>query len=154
MFWSGVNGAFAKCNIHVWKAEMNVIPTWEALKRRNLRVLDNVCVMCELRKESTDHITTGCLMAMVVWDHINRWCKIPLIYGFSVRDLLELHKNIRLGKIEKEVLHWIIIIGCWRICICEKWYGVRRQGCQSRRDYRRYLSLVFLWLKNDRNIEP
>ncbi|XP_076917527.1 uncharacterized protein LOC143577631 [Bidens hawaiensis] len=34
---------------------------------------------------------------------------------FTVRDHLELHKSIKLGDIENEVFHGVIIIACWRI---------------------------------------
>ncbi|XP_076900492.1 uncharacterized protein LOC143554672 [Bidens hawaiensis] len=105
----------AKCNIHVWRVEMNRIPTRGALERRNLSIPSIECALCEVGRESADHITTGCFVSTIVWDHISRWCKIAPIYGFSVRDMLEFHKIIKLGEIEKEVFHRIIIIGCWRI---------------------------------------
>ncbi|XP_076940478.1 uncharacterized protein LOC143609668 [Bidens hawaiensis] len=69
----------------------------------------------EVEGESVDHITTGCGVAAVVWEHISRWCKVPPIYGFSVRDFLELHKSIKLGDLEKDAFHGIIVIAYWSI---------------------------------------
>ncbi|XP_076890001.1 uncharacterized protein LOC143540934 [Bidens hawaiensis] len=59
----------AKCNIHVWRVEMNRIPTRMALVRRNVPVTNDLCVFCELGNESADHIITGCMVAAIVWDH-------------------------------------------------------------------------------------
>ncbi|XP_076910753.1 uncharacterized protein LOC143568484 [Bidens hawaiensis] len=96
-----------KCNIHDLLRER-----WnEAI----LKVSDNICALCEVEGESADHITTGCGDAALVWEHISRWWKVPPIYGFSVRDLLELHKSIKFGDVEKHVLHGIIVIACWSI---------------------------------------
>ncbi|XP_076936225.1 uncharacterized protein LOC143603273 [Bidens hawaiensis] len=105
----------AKCNIHVWRAEMNIIPTRMALVRRNVPITNDLCVFCELGNESADHINTGCMVAAIVWDHVSKWCRVPPIYGFSVRDLLELHKSCKLGLVEKEAFHGIVIIVCWRV---------------------------------------
>ncbi|XP_076905161.1 uncharacterized protein LOC143560836 [Bidens hawaiensis] len=54
-------------------------------------------------------------MAAIVWDHVSRWCKVPPIFGFSVRDVSDLHKSIKLGVVEKEAFHGIVIIACWEI---------------------------------------
>ncbi|XP_076949911.1 uncharacterized protein LOC143622733 [Bidens hawaiensis] len=75
----------------------------------------SVCPLCEMSGETADHIMTGCGVSSVVWDHISRWCKFPPIFGFTVRDLLELYKIINVVTIKKEALHGIIIIACWRI---------------------------------------
>ncbi|XP_076941741.1 uncharacterized protein LOC143611423 [Bidens hawaiensis] len=105
----------AKCNIHAWRAEIGRLPSKGVLERRNVRVSDNICVLCEVEGKSVDHITTGCGVAAVVWEHVSRWCKVPPIYAFSVRDPLELHKSIKLGDVEKDAFHGIIVIACWSI---------------------------------------
>ncbi|XP_076954216.1 uncharacterized protein LOC143628536 [Bidens hawaiensis] len=86
-----------------------------ALVKRNIQVEDDRCLLCDVGFESADHITTGCLVASVVWDHISQWCKVPPIFGFTVRDLLDLYKSMELGDVEKEVFHGIVIVACWRI---------------------------------------
>ncbi|XP_076911852.1 uncharacterized protein LOC143569957 [Bidens hawaiensis] len=73
----------AKCNNHARRAEIDRLPTKGALERRNLRVSDNICALCEV----------------------------------EIRDLLELHKSIKLGDVAKEAFHRIIIIVCWSIWI-------------------------------------
>ncbi|XP_076895079.1 uncharacterized protein LOC143547568 [Bidens hawaiensis] len=104
-----------KCNIHGWRAEMKRIPTKDVLEKRNIPVLNKSCILCDSGIESADHIYTGCMVAAVVWENISRWCKVPPIFGFSVRDLLELHKVNYIGANKNEVLHGIIIIACWTI---------------------------------------
>ncbi|XP_076948386.1 uncharacterized protein LOC143620614 [Bidens hawaiensis] len=105
----------AKCNIHAWRADINRIPTRGALESKNIRVEDNLCVFCEMGVETADHLFTHCAFAAIVWEHISRWCKIPHIFSFSVKNLLELHKTVKLGEKEKEVFHGLVIVACWRI---------------------------------------
>ncbi|XP_076921629.1 uncharacterized protein LOC143583114 [Bidens hawaiensis] len=104
-----------KWNIRAWRAEMDRLPTRRVLERRNIRVTDSVCPLCDSEVETVDHIMTGCGVSTMVWEHISRWCNVPPIFGFSVRDILELHKSTNIGANKKEVFHGIIIIALWKI---------------------------------------
>ncbi|XP_076881447.1 uncharacterized protein LOC143529564 [Bidens hawaiensis] len=135
---------------------MGRIPTWEALKQRNIRIMDSVCVIREIGIESVDHITTGCLVAAVVWEHVSRWCKIPPIFGFSVRDLLELYKTIEIGETKKEALHGIVIMACWRIRKAGNEKVFNSKVVNLEEIIGDIKSLGFLWFKNkskNRSIE-
>ncbi|PWA35911.1 RNA-directed DNA polymerase, eukaryota [Artemisia annua] len=49
-----------KCNILAWRAEMDRIPTVPALARRNIRVDNDVCSLCDTDVETTRHLFMGC----------------------------------------------------------------------------------------------
>ncbi|KAJ0846576.1 putative reverse transcriptase zinc-binding domain-containing protein [Helianthus annuus] len=53
----------AKCNIFMWRAFLDRIPTKTTLRRRNIQVQDEECVMCGEGLDSTDHILTECGIA-------------------------------------------------------------------------------------------
>ncbi|KAF5816468.1 putative reverse transcriptase zinc-binding domain-containing protein [Helianthus annuus] len=105
----------AKCNIHVWRLEMERIPTGEALKKRNVQIGDSVCPLCFSAEESSLHLFTGCLVAANIWNGISSWCKIPNIFAFSIKDLLGIHKEIRASERKKEAAQGIIMLVCWSI---------------------------------------
>ncbi|XP_022031703.2 uncharacterized protein LOC110932755 [Helianthus annuus] len=81
-----------KCNVFVWRAELNRIPTADALRRRGIVVGDEACPLCKLEIESVEHLFTSCVTAVVLWQNISRWCRIPPIFAFLFKDLLEIHK--------------------------------------------------------------
>ncbi|MFS7909276.1 putative reverse transcriptase zinc-binding domain-containing protein [Helianthus anomalus] len=97
--------------------EMDRIPTRDALRKRNINIEDSLCPLCRSEDESTEHVFTSCFIASTVWNGISSWCKIPSIFAFSIRDLLEYHTVLRGSDRKKEAVQGIIIIACrclWR----------------------------------------
>ncbi|MFS7911069.1 hypothetical protein Hanom_Chr02g00113661 [Helianthus anomalus] len=88
------------------------------------------------------------MVATVIWQWVSNWCKIPNIFGFSVRDLLVFHNYIGPGELRKKVVHGIIILACW--CI----WNSRNEKIFSNKDRRieditsRIKSYDFLRFKN------
>ncbi|XP_021980328.1 uncharacterized protein LOC110876465 [Helianthus annuus] len=66
-----------KCNIFMWKASLDRLPTQSALRRQNVQVGDGLCVFCGETEESVDHLFSGCRVACGVWIALAKWCKIP-----------------------------------------------------------------------------
>lgn len=87
------------------------VGTWKG----NIPIANRLCTLCKSSWESADHIFTGCAVTAVVWENISWWCKIPHIFAFSVRDLLDISDFVDLEASEKDIIHGIIIIACWRI---------------------------------------
>ncbi|KAJ0814615.1 putative RNA-directed DNA polymerase [Helianthus annuus] len=104
-----------KCNVFMWRLLLDRIPTKVALYRRNIACGGCLCPFCEEHDESTEHIFTGCGTANGVWNGIARWIHLPPFYFFSVKDLIELAKNVGWSSGKKEVLHGIVILTCWCI---------------------------------------
>ncbi|KAF5761365.1 putative RNA-directed DNA polymerase [Helianthus annuus] len=104
-----------KCNLFAWRAEQDRIPTREALCRRNIRVDDNRCPLCNSEVETVDHLFSACGVSAVIWQKIQVWCNSSILFTFSFRDILEVHNWVGLEGHKKEVFHGIAIIACWRI---------------------------------------
>ncbi|KAJ0853631.1 putative reverse transcriptase zinc-binding domain-containing protein [Helianthus annuus] len=95
--------------------ELDRLPTYDALTRRNLQVGDGVCKLCSAAIEKVEHVFIGCFVAANVWHGISKWCRIPDIFAFSLSDLLDMHKNLGVSEKKKDAVHGIIIIACWSI---------------------------------------
>ncbi|XP_022030829.1 uncharacterized protein LOC110931756 [Helianthus annuus] len=105
----------AKVDFHMWRSEMDRIPTAEALKKRNVQVSDSSCMLCNSAEETTEHIFIACQAATIVWNGISTWCKIPNIFAFSIKDLLGIHKEIRGSEKKKDAIQGIKSIVCWSL---------------------------------------
>ncbi|XP_021995203.1 uncharacterized protein LOC110892342 [Helianthus annuus] len=87
----------------------------DTLKKRNIDRGDQTCVLCGDCDETVEHLFTSCSLSSMVWSIISSWCKIPVIWAFSVKDLLESHEFSGLNGKKKEIVQGIIIFGCWSI---------------------------------------
>ncbi|KAM0069892.1 putative RNA-directed DNA polymerase [Helianthus debilis subsp. tardiflorus] len=138
----------AKCNIHAWRMEMGKIPTGDALRRRNINIEDITCPMCSSTEESADHLFTSCYVASVVWNAISNWCRIPSIFAFSCRDLLEVHSNFRASDMKKDAVQGIIMIGCWSIWRARNQFKFSNKPIKIDCIVSEVKALSFLWFSN------
>ena len=99
----------------MWRASLDRIPTQSALSRRNICVGEGLCVFCGEAEETTDHLFSACRLEGGVWNNISTWCKVPPIFLFSTRDVLQLINYMGGSKTKKEILYGIFILTCWRI---------------------------------------
>ncbi|KAF5761432.1 putative reverse transcriptase zinc-binding domain-containing protein [Helianthus annuus] len=104
-----------KCNIFMWRAYLDRLPTKMALARRNIFIDNLFCDWCESSEESIEHVLTGCVISSGVWSAISAWCNIPRSFVFHVKDLVDIHELSGAVGIKKVVLHGVIIIACWRL---------------------------------------
>ncbi|XP_021979888.1 uncharacterized protein LOC110875998 [Helianthus annuus] len=102
-----------KCNIFMWRAFLDRLPTKMALMRRNITVDNHLCVWCESNDETVEHILIGCRILAGIWNEISRWCRISGMFVFHVNDFVEMHDHCAMSGNKKMVLHGIIIIACW-----------------------------------------
>ncbi|XP_076909897.1 uncharacterized protein LOC143567303 [Bidens hawaiensis] len=137
-----------KCNIFAWRAVLNRLPTSEMLIKRNINVESTLCLLCGSGEDTIDHILSGCLVSSLVWQQISVWCRIPQIFAFSSKDIMEIHSSMDLGKREKEILHGIIIIGSWRIWKARNLKLFEEIEVKIEDIMRDIKALGFLWLKN------
>ncbi|KAJ0530759.1 putative reverse transcriptase zinc-binding domain-containing protein [Helianthus annuus] len=63
---------------------MGRIPTVDALLKRNCYNGEDMCVLCEERPETADHLFCSCYVAAVLWN-----------------------------RHEEDIMHGIIMVGCW-----------------------------------------
>ncbi|KAF5807675.1 putative RNA-directed DNA polymerase [Helianthus annuus] len=104
-----------KCNVFVWRLGINKLATMDALQKRNIPGIDMRCVMCGDEDESAEHLFTSCCVATVIWQQVCRWCNIPNMVVFSIKDLLEAHDFCGLNSGKKEVVKGVIRVACWSI---------------------------------------
>uniref|UniRef100_A0A251RWC4 Putative reverse transcriptase domain, Reverse transcriptase zinc-binding domain protein n=1 Tax=Helianthus annuus TaxID=4232 RepID=A0A251RWC4_HELAN len=72
----------SKCNIFMWRAEMDRISSVEALARRGVVVLDSDCSFCSLGSDSVSHLFSSCQFALSLWEKISFWCRIRNFFVF------------------------------------------------------------------------
>ncbi|XP_022019826.1 uncharacterized protein LOC110919886 [Helianthus annuus] len=85
----------------------------DALQRRNIPGIDPRCVMCGEEDESAEHLFSSCCVAAVIWQQVSRWCNIPNLLVFLVKDLLVAHDFCGLNGGKKEVVKGVIRVACW-----------------------------------------
>ncbi|KAJ0522722.1 putative reverse transcriptase zinc-binding domain-containing protein [Helianthus annuus] len=103
----------SKCNLLVWRAELDRIPTADALSRRGVVVGEGLCPFCKDVNESVEHIFTSCFFSVVLWQKVSQWCRLPPIFAFSFRDLMEFHKAGFIRAAVRSAIQGIIVVSCW-----------------------------------------
>ncbi|XP_022036788.1 uncharacterized protein LOC110939538 [Helianthus annuus] len=138
----------SKCNIFIWRAALERIPTKQALVRRNIPVDSEDCVFCEEVSESVDRLFTAYSSFLWVWNRLCEWVKIPPIYAFSFKDLLDYHNSFGGNSKTKEIVRGLVVVSCW--CLWKarnsKIFSNGRGDCAE--IFGKVKSLSFFWLKN------
>ncbi|KAJ0605054.1 hypothetical protein HanHA300_Chr02g0058651 [Helianthus annuus] len=111
-----------KCNIFMWRAFLDRLPTKLALARM-------------------------LFMAMGVWNEISTWCKIPRPFVFYVNDLVHLLEHSGVSGVKKTIFHGIIIITCWRLWRARNDKLFNRKDPNVVELVAEIKSLGFLWYK-------
>ncbi|XP_076888203.1 uncharacterized protein LOC143538559 [Bidens hawaiensis] len=137
-----------KCNIHAWRAEMDRIPTNEALGKRNIPMANSMCSFCGTSVETANHIFTNCLVSMAIWEGISRWFKMSPFSASSVRDLLNIAKTSGLEAEKKDMTHKTIIISCWSIWNARNGKIFKGKEEKLKEIIGEIKSLGFLWYKH------
>ncbi|KAJ0532074.1 putative reverse transcriptase zinc-binding domain-containing protein [Helianthus annuus] len=104
-----------KCNIFMWRANTDRIPTQSALRKRNICVGDGLCPLCGDAEETSDHLFSACRVACGVWMGISTSCKISPFLVFSTNDILQLVNYLGGSDTIIGALYGVLIIACWRI---------------------------------------
>jgi len=74
--------AFPSAQVTTWRVIENKIAFKVNLKRRGIGVESNLCYLCRVSEESTNHLFFGCKFAWLVWNLCYDWL------GVSSVDLL------------------------------------------------------------------
>ncbi|XP_022024548.1 uncharacterized protein LOC110924877 [Helianthus annuus] len=133
---------------------MSRIPTTDALSRRGIDIGDGLCPLCSSEEESTDHLLTSCVVAVILWQKISLWCRIPPIFAFSIKDLLEIHKTGNLKGGEREALHGIITVACWCLWLARNKVKFSASEIKVDSVFSDVKSLGYLWFKNRYKCKP
>nr|XP_043630189.1 uncharacterized protein LOC122601499 [Erigeron canadensis] len=101
-----------KCNIFMWRASMDRIPTYKALQSRNCFFGMLNCGLCEAYEETIVHLLCHCQIAIEVWGRIASWCKVSPFVVSSIKDLVELFTKVGFSKRKSKIFKGIIFIAC------------------------------------------
>lgn len=104
-----------KCNMFMWRASLNRLPTKEALRKRNVFVDDVSCDLCGESEETVDHLFSGCKIIGLIWEAVALWCNIPRFFVFSLSDVLHMMDGLPFKAKKKEIVYGILIVACWRL---------------------------------------
>ncbi|XP_076944940.1 uncharacterized protein LOC143615794 [Bidens hawaiensis] len=137
-----------KVGFVAWRAVFIRLPTMEALAKRNILVSSLDCPICGKGMETVDHVFISCDFSQAVWCLISQWCKVPSIYAFSVRDLVELHRYASFPTDKAKAFHAVCLVTIW--CIWKKRNDVVKKGGQvhPRSLIEEVKPLGFLWIRN------
>ncbi|XP_022041955.1 uncharacterized protein LOC110944608 [Helianthus annuus] len=138
----------AKCNIHAWCMERGKIPTGVALLKRNIHVEDTLCPLCMSDDETTEHLFLSCFIASNIWNGVSAWCKVPNIFAFSIKDLLDFHLTLRVPEKKKVAVQGIIIIVCWSLWRARNNVKFSNLSVKIDSILSEVKSLSFLWFSN------
>lgn len=104
-----------KCNVFMWRAKLDRIPTAAALLRRNIIVGDGSCYLCGEGEETSEHLFTACPIANGIWSNIASWLKIPPVFVFSIEDIVRLSEFTNCSNTKKKMIYGVCIVACWKI---------------------------------------
>ncbi|XP_021986391.1 uncharacterized protein LOC110882759 [Helianthus annuus] len=110
-------------------------------------VNSDLCALCGEGIESVDHLFTACNISMSVWNRLSGWIKIPPIFAFSFKDLLEVHKWFDGNKSAKKIVRGLIMVTCWAIWKARNDKFFSKGRGDSNVIFGDVRSMGFLWLK-------
>ena len=104
-----------KCKIMVWRAMLNRMPTKVELCKRGVTLPSDLCNLCDLELETTNHLFTGCVFAAEIWSWVESWCHLPPIFAFDVSDFLKIANLQATSKHSRYILRGIVFTTLWAI---------------------------------------
>ncbi|PWA93854.1 reverse transcriptase zinc-binding domain-containing protein [Artemisia annua] len=138
----------SKCNIFMWRAINERIPTKMALAKRNIYTDNTTCPLCEEGEETAAYLFTGCGYSCGLWQMIARWCGIPPIFAFDARDLVDIFNSCGCPPAYKEAIQGIIIITCWRLWKARNELVFKGKEVKISEIISDVKSIGFLWYKH------
>ncbi|XP_021995600.1 uncharacterized protein LOC110892758 [Helianthus annuus] len=137
-----------KVNLFIWRAEMDRIPTKEALIRIHVNIQDDSCALCNSATENVMHLFTGCYFACGVWSAVGIWCDIGPVMAFDFIDLLHVQDQSHRGKWAQKIIRVIVYITCWVVWKLRNERIFQGANPKVVDAVARIKSWPFLWLKN------
>nr|XP_043609624.1 uncharacterized protein LOC122581456 [Erigeron canadensis] len=104
-----------KANFLAWRLWIGRLPTKDNLAKRNVQVISMECGVCSLEEESVEHLFGSCQLAVQIWEHVSKWCRVHPFFFFSAKDLPSLAQQL-IGDVGwKQPVHLVILTSIWCI---------------------------------------
>ncbi|XP_022041236.1 uncharacterized protein LOC110943813 [Helianthus annuus] len=104
-----------KVGLVAWRADMERLPTKQALAARNVQIQDKLCVFCGEYVETSEHIFVSCHFAQVTWLNLATWWGLPPIIAFGLKDLLTVHGSNSGSEKKRKAIHAVVLVAIWNI---------------------------------------
>ncbi|KAM0047357.1 putative reverse transcriptase zinc-binding domain-containing protein [Helianthus debilis subsp. tardiflorus] len=130
-----------------WRAELDRLPTRCALLRRNINVATDLCPLCGDFPETAEHLFVNCGFAQAVWHVVSQWCKIPPIYAFGIRDILEIHKYVTGSVKARKAIYAICLTSLWCVWKCRNEAVFNNTLWSLQKVIEEIKTLSLLWVK-------
>ncbi|XP_076908456.1 uncharacterized protein LOC143565350 [Bidens hawaiensis] len=142
-----------KVNVLMWRIEMERISTRLALVRRNIRIHDTLCPLCDAVTESAGHLFIDCSFAFQVWQAVWSWCSIQQPMFRNVKDMLLLPSLGKQNKWYKRILSGIMMIVFWTIWKTRNKKVFEGSSSKVIEVVALVKSVSFFWLRNRSNFK-
>ncbi|XP_022031509.1 uncharacterized protein LOC110932487 [Helianthus annuus] len=136
-----------KVEILAWRAEMERLPTKCALERRNINVGSILCPICSEHNETAEHLLVSCGFAQAIWQAISLWLKIPPIFAFGLKDILELHNFVGVSLKSKKAVYAVCLSVMWCVWKARNELIFNQTGWSLEKVVGDIKALSFLWVK-------
>ncbi|KAF5810041.1 putative RNA-directed DNA polymerase [Helianthus annuus] len=137
-----------KVGLVAWRANMERLPTKQALAARNVQVQDQMCVLCSEYVETSDHLFVSCQLAQMVWQNLAIWCGLPPIFAFGLKDLLSLHVSSSGSEKKRKALHAVVLVAIWNIWKTRNDVLFRHSNPNVVKVLDEIKAMAYLWIKN------
>jgi len=89
-FWS--IKTIPSTHIITWRVTENKVACRVNLERRGIGVESNLCCLCKMSEESTNHLFFSCRVAWIIWNLCYDWLGVNLVDSMDVGSHFELFK--------------------------------------------------------------
>ncbi|KAK9054566.1 hypothetical protein SSX86_025645 [Deinandra increscens subsp. villosa] len=137
-----------KANILMWRACLGRLPTRDGLARRGIYIPSLICPLCEEADESSEHLFSGCRVALDIWSLLSHWCKVANFFTFSTADLSQFFKRTNCCEKTAMLIQSIIHTACWVIWRTRNDVIFRNKKFCSAKVFWEIKSLSFLWISS------
>ncbi|XP_021986661.1 uncharacterized protein LOC110883138 [Helianthus annuus] len=133
---------------------MGKFVTKVGLQKRGVRVDSVVCSRYGFQDETSDHIFASCLLARVVWWHVFKWVRIPVLTECNSVSHITDHISGQIGaKTWKKTLQLVAFATFWRIWLAR---NDKEFNCKTT-SVPRLVELIkeaaYVWVKNRRQLK-
>lgn len=91
---------------------MERVATRSALNSWDIQLPLLLCPPYGDHEENAEHLLTSCSTANMVWSYISAWFKIQLLFAFSIKDLLNMHKTLNVPAKKQNLFQVTILTAC------------------------------------------
>jgi len=143
--------AFPNVVTMAWRALTDSLPTRERLSRKGVMLNNPLCVLCQTKVESSQHLFMECKHALCVWSMCFRWVGIVLVQHNDIKINFESFHLYHVNN--KQNLVWS---GVWAAIVRSIWdqrneVVFKQEVVDAEEIFQKAQIKAWLWLKHKSN---